>query len=385
MTSTRVWVPICVGLLALVVIFEFCLVDRLRANAIGFVPSPPGDLFLAQMKRLQETVKHISDQQGRLQETVKHISDHQGMLILAHKAQGQAGGAQEPGKQKAERKTLDEEEKQSNGSQRTPAFLENLNITDRLETLRAWDQLTKVIAENEWMRTPPAGIVRNGYATVQRMGLNFWSQDIGKQLEKAGLRSLKCAEIGDGFWIKHFFKKICTEQLFIDLYDKRAHVAMDLELAPELAPKSIQDVLGTFDVVIAHNTLEHLQRPATGIANFNALLKVSGRLIVSTPFLGIYDHNSGDTKDMFRYTVRAMDTLVKCAGFEVKKLEGLGNAITGIAYIATLGGKSLPERDVKAKCDGMKRFCKGEAYYAVAAIGVKQQMKTPSEIHKCIF
>jgi SAM-dependent methyltransferase len=77
-----------------------------------------------------------------------------------------------------------------------------------------------------------------------------------------------------------------------------------------------------FDVVIAEQVFEHIQRPDLAAANIYEMLRPGGTFIISTPFL-LKVH--GAPLDLYRWTEHGMRQLLETAGFAVITTASWGN------------------------------------------------------------
>ena len=84
--------------------------------------------------------------------------------------------------------------------------------------------------------------------------------------------------------------------------------------------------VGTFDVVICEQVLEHVEDPRAAAANLHALCVPGGHVIVSTPFLiRVHELPAYGMKDYWRFTPRGLSKLLTDAGLIVDHVEGWGN------------------------------------------------------------
>jgi len=153
---------------------------------------------------------------------------------------------------------------------------------------------------------------------------------------------------------------------------------MDLNLAPDQAPQEIKAAFGSMDVVVSHQVFEHLKAPTSGIANLNSLLKQGGFLVFTTPFI-VQDHRCPN--DYFRYTTQAVDELLKCAGFQVLEVKGLGSLLENLAYMAGIEASQIDTADLNLECSGAD--CANKQYSAVAALSKKTSNVQLDDIKKC--
>jgi SAM-dependent methyltransferase len=90
--------------------------------------------------------------------------------------------------------------------------------------------------------------------------------------------------------------------------------------------------VGTFDVVICEQVLEHVADPWAAARNLRELTAPGGHVIVSTPFLiKVHEFPLFDLRDYWRFTPRGLRTLLEEAGLVVDQLATWGNrqCVTG--------------------------------------------------------
>ncbi len=119
---------------------------------------------------------------------------------------------------------------------------------------------------------------------------------------------------------------------------RAAHPDITFVLADATDDLSALLELGTFDVVVSTETLEHVALPRRFLQNAFAALKPGGRLVISTPYNGYLKHlaiavlgRSDAYFDPFWdwghikfYSVKTMSTLLWDAGFVDLAYEGAG-------------------------------------------------------------
>lgn len=95
--------------------------------------------------------------------------------------------------------------------------------------------------------------------------------------------------------------------------------ALDLGSQPDIDPivvGNVEDPLpfadGHFDVVLAGEVIEHLERDAEALRNLRRVMKDDGRLIVSVPF-----YNDWEPGHVRIHSPRSFGFLLQLAGFEV--------------------------------------------------------------------
>ena len=99
---------------------------------------------------------------------------------------------------------------------------------------------------------------------------------------------------------------------------------------------------GGFDLVLSTQVLEHAADPAGYLAECFRVLRPGGRLLVSTH--GVMTYHP-DPVDYWRWTCAGLDRVLRDAGFEVERFEGvMGLAATGLQLIQDSIAFSLPDR-----------------------------------------
>lgn len=193
-----------------------------------------------------------------------------------------------------------------------------------------------------------------------------------------------CGELGDGHFLHRDFKRICKSILALDHYDPRANVKLDLNVPPQQAPEKVKAFHGTLTLLVSHQVFEHLKRPSVGMANANALLQQQGRYIFTTPFV-TKDHRGPG--DFYRFTVPSVYTMLKCSGFHVEVIRGLGNRRTNLAYLAEVPADMIMPHDAAAFCDGLANGttdkCRDQYYSIVGATATKVKDVSLADIQNC--
>jgi SAM-dependent methyltransferase len=88
-----------------------------------------------------------------------------------------------------------------------------------------------------------------------------------------------------------------------------------------------------FDTVILLEVLEHLERPETALQDAQRLVRVGGKIIVSTPFL--YPVHDAPW-DFQRWTLYGLQRLAKSTGATISDLKSLGSTIESGCLIFNL-------------------------------------------------
>jgi len=95
---------------------------------------------------------------------------------------------------------------------------------------------------------------------------------------------------------------------------------------------------GYFDVVLASHLIEHLNDPASFLAEVNRVLKEDGRVFITTPNISgfqarlyggrwrsaIFDH-------LYLFSVRTLSKMLKKAGFKIERIRTWGGLAAGLA------------------------------------------------------
>lgn len=114
-----------------------------------------------------------------------------------------------------------------------------------------------------------------------------------------------------------------SEIVSVDISDERQpDVKADLE---KLFPFQNSE----FDYIFCFNLLEHIFNYQNVISESSRVLKESGRLIGTIPFLGSVH---ADPDDYFRYTKSTLEKLFNQAGFKEVNIEALGYGPFAIGY-----------------------------------------------------
>jgi len=95
---------------------------------------------------------------------------------------------------------------------------------------------------------------------------------------------------------------------------------------------------GSFDVVLASHLIEHLNNPASFLAEVNRVLKAGGLAFITTPNISgfqarlyggrwrsaIFDH-------LYLFSTRTLSRMLKKAGFKIEKISTWGGLAAGLA------------------------------------------------------
>jgi SAM-dependent methyltransferase len=85
-----------------------------------------------------------------------------------------------------------------------------------------------------------------------------------------------------------------------------------------------------FDGIICTQVLEHLEDPLRALINLHSSLKCGGVIIITVPFMQQV-HNV--PSDYYRFTIKALDRLLKLSCYEVEELTAYGNAMVSIGSL----------------------------------------------------
>lgn len=116
-------------------------------------------------------------------------------------------------------------------------------------------------------------------------------------------KSLRCMEISGNQWK--------------DFFTTRGHDFKEVHY-PEFDITSVQNFEDTYDVIIAEQVWEHLDRPYTAMKNAYQMLNEGGILIVTTPFL-VQIHNFPG--DYTRWTKDGLKQLFVEGGFREQNIK----------------------------------------------------------------
>ena len=96
----------------------------------------------------------------------------------------------------------------------------------------------------------------------------------------------------------------------------KANIVADLNQALRLADnQDLASLVGVCDVVFCLEVMEYIWNPVVALANLNLLLRESGYLYISFPF--VYPIHNPLGHDYLRYTQEGVDRLLHETGFQV--------------------------------------------------------------------
>ena len=102
----------------------------------------------------------------------------------------------------------------------------------------------------------------------------------------------------------------------------------DVEIQPD-GTVPVED--GSVDAVLSTQVLEHVEDPATYLAECARVLKPNGRLLLSTHGMMVWHP---DPVDLWRWTGEGLQRAVADAGLEVERFEGImGLTATGLQFV----------------------------------------------------
>lgn len=186
-----------------------------------------------------------------------------------------------------------------------------------------------------------------------------------RSIERPGMNILDCG-MGTGSLVKQLVRK-GYKISGCDFSEKA------LELARELLPEKVDifkaDLtrfhslpLGTYDVIICSEVLEHIKKDKLAINNLFKALKNRGYLIVTVPFL-MENWSQGDsyTGHIRRYEPGELEKKIQGAGFEIESSFAWGNFFYAFYYQLI---KNISPRRVRSKeLSGFKKIISFFLYY----------------------
>ena len=123
--------------------------------------------------------------------------------------------------------------------------------------------------------------------------------------------------------------------LDIDRENPEANIIADVE---SLSSASI----GKFDVIICTQVLQYVQHPARAINVMHELLKPSGLLVLSVPFIA---KDEGSICDRWRFSCRSIKDLLE--SFAAVQVSVGGNLFASICFLLGLGMDDIAIEDLE--------------------------------------
>ncbi len=134
------------------------------------------------------------------------------------------------------------------------------------------------------------------------------------------LKGLSCLDYGCGERpFQEFFDKYCFSVLACDI-NQNSSESVDFLLERSGA---LPFAGNKFDTIFLFDVLEHVENDDELIAELNRVLKISGHLVLSVPFMYRFHEAPYDFR---RYTTSGIRSLLEHNGFEVKIITPLGSS-----------------------------------------------------------
>ena len=204
-----------------------------------------------------------------------------------------------------------------------------------------WWRLTRLLFAAKLLPADAAGGKHRGHRqTIARdyidrfMGSSTVQQPMAA-LAEATSGGTRCAEVGDGHFLKQFLSRHCTSRYSIDFKDPEADVLMDLT-APNYNLRGV--TRGHYHALVVNEVFEHIYQPVKALQTLAELLAPGGLLIMTSPFL-INFHANPD--DFHRYTASSVRAMLTQVGLRVETLRSLGNWLAVVGYGTGFGADEL--------------------------------------------
>lgn len=128
---------------------------------------------------------------------------------------------------------------------------------------------------------------------------------------------------------KEVFASYTTEHVGVDHADSpHALTSVDVFATADSIP--LEDA--TFDTVLMSELLEHLEEPQRALAEAHRLLKPSGHLILTTPFMWVIHE---EPRDFFRFSPFGLESLFSQAGFQVMEVTPVAGQWSTVALMTS--------------------------------------------------
>jgi hypothetical protein len=166
------------------------------------------------------------------------------------------------------------------------------------------------------------------------IGRYYLHQYIQQTLKLVGSPK-NCLEIGDGHFLKSFYK--CETNTALDIKDKRADIIADIETV---------SITSEYDAIICFQVLEHVDHPINAMKNMHKMLQSGGLLVLSYPFIGPIHGAPHDTN---RITMDGVKILARDSGFTIVDIVVKGNSLTSIGYMLEMASEDFSKEELDTK------------------------------------
>ena len=124
------------------------------------------------------------------------------------------------------------------------------------------------------------------------------------------------------------------EILDVDPHNAEATITGDIQTLPSKFD-------GVFDVIICTQVLQLVERPEVAVGRMRELLKPSGLIILSVPFISKVHQPSADR---WRFSRKAVEELL--APFRLKEVTVAGNLFSSICFLLGMGMDDIRRADL---------------------------------------